>query len=69
MGGDCTMPLGAWCETAADGTLHLRGLLGDARDGRVLRAEARGDDPVALGREVARQLHKLEAEALLVFRG
>jgi hydroxymethylbilane synthase len=66
MGGDCTMPLGAWCETATDGTLHLHGLLGDARDGRLLRADARGDDPVALGQEVARRLREQGAEALLV---
>jgi len=65
MGGDCTMPLGAWCETAADGTLYLRGLLGDARDGRLLRADARSDDPVELGREVARLLREQGADALL----
>jgi len=68
MGGDCTMPLGAWCEIAADDTLRLRGLLGDVRDGRLLRADARGDDPVALGHEVARQLRKLGADALLASR-
>jgi hydroxymethylbilane synthase len=65
LGGDCTMPLGAWCETRADGTLCLRGLLGDARDGRLLRAAAEGDDPVALGREVARRLRASGADALL----
>jgi len=65
MGGDCTMPLGAWCETLADGALHLHGLLGDARDGRRLRADARGDDPVALGSEIARQLRELGADSLL----
>ncbi|HVX05241.1 MAG TPA: hydroxymethylbilane synthase [Rhodanobacteraceae bacterium] len=69
MGGDCTMPLGAWCETATDGTLHLRGLLGDARDGRLLRADARGDDPVAVGGEVARLLRERGADALLRSRG
>jgi hydroxymethylbilane synthase len=68
LGGDCTMPLGAWCETATDGTLHLRGLLGDARDGRLLRADGRGNDPVALGQEVARQLREHGADALLAFR-
>jgi hydroxymethylbilane synthase len=68
MGGDCTMPLGAWCETSAGGTLHLCALLGDARDGRLLRADARGDDAVALGREVAQRLRKLGADALLVSR-
>lgn len=55
MGGDCTMPLGAWCEESS-GTLHLYGLLGDARDGRLLRADARGDDSATLGHEVARLL-------------
>ena len=65
MGGDCTMPLGAWCETGAGDTLHLRGLLGDARDGRLLRADARSDDPVALGHEVARRLREHGADALL----
>jgi hydroxymethylbilane synthase len=65
LGGDCTMPLGAWCEILADGMLHLRGLLGDARDGRLLRAEAEGGDPVALGREVARSLKQKGADALL----
>jgi hydroxymethylbilane synthase len=69
LGGDCTMPLGAWCETRADGTLHLHGLLGDARDGRVLRADAEGDEPVALGREVAQRLREQGADALLQSRG
>jgi len=68
MGGDCTMPLGAWCEIAADGTLHLCGLLGDVRDGRLLRADARGDDPVMLGCEVARRLRDLGADALMASR-
>lgn len=65
MGGDCTMPLGAWCETRGDGTLHLHGLLGDAQDGRLLRADARGGDPVALGREVARLLREQGADTML----
>jgi len=65
LGGDCTMPLGAWCDTRANGALHLRGLLGNARDGRVLRAEAAGDDPLRLGAEVARLLRDQGAEAWL----
>jgi len=68
MGGDCTMPLGAWCEALAGGGLHLCGLLGDARDGRLLRADARGDDPVVLGHEVARLLRAQGADALLATR-
>ena len=68
LGGDCTMPLGAWCETCADGTLRLRGLLGDARDGRLLRDEATGEDPAALGIAVARLLRDKGADALLQSR-
>ncbi|MES2403430.1 MAG: hydroxymethylbilane synthase [Pseudomonadota bacterium] len=68
MGGDCTMPLGAWCEIAADGTLHLHGLLGDVRDGRLLRADAFGEDVIALGHEVGGQLRDQGADALLVGR-
>lgn len=68
LGGDCTMPLGAWCETQVDGTLRLLGLLGDARDGRLVRAEATDDDPVALGAEVARLLRQRGADALLQTR-
>jgi hydroxymethylbilane synthase len=68
MGGDCTMPLGAWCETRADGRLHLRGLLGDARDGRLLRADAVGEDPHVLGAEVAKRLREQGADALLQSR-
>lgn len=65
LGGDCTMPLGAWCETLADGALRLHGLLGDARDGRLLRAGATGGEPLALGVAVARSLREQGAEALL----
>ena len=68
LGGDCTMPLGAWCETRSDGMLHLRGLLGDAHDGRLLHADAMGDDPARLGAKVARSLHGQGAEALLSHR-
>lgn len=64
LGGDCTLPLGAWC-TSENGTLHLHGMLGDARSGRVLRAEARGEDPQALGNEVARVLHEQGGDEVL----
>lgn len=69
LGGDCTMPLGAWCETRADGTLRLHGLLGDAQDGRLLRADAVGESPQALGAEVAKRLREQGADALLRSRG
>ena len=64
LGGDCTLPLGAWCEIEG-GALHLHGLLGDASDGRVLRADAHGEDPRKLGGEVARLLRDQGGEELL----
>ncbi|MEO7149975.1 MAG: hydroxymethylbilane synthase [Rhodanobacteraceae bacterium] len=67
LGGDCTMPLGAWCEIE-NGALRLHGLLGDARTGRVLRGDVRGEDPDALGVEVARRLRAAGGDALLADR-
>lgn len=64
LGGDCTLPLGAWC-ALEDRALHLYGLLGDARAGRVLRADARGEDPLKLGDEVACALLARGGEAML----
>jgi hydroxymethylbilane synthase len=69
LGGDCTMPLGAWCDLGANAGLHLHGLVGDAGDGRVVRADASGDDPDAVGREVARLLRQNGADELLGHRG
>lgn len=64
LGGDCTLPLGAWC-TLEDDVLHLHGMLGDARSGRVLRAHAHGEDPRSLGDEVARLLREQGGDELL----
>jgi hydroxymethylbilane synthase len=64
LGGDCTLPLGAWCALDS-GTLDLHGMLGDASTGRVLRAQARGADPQSLGHEVARLLREQGGDALI----
>ncbi|MBD8874465.1 hydroxymethylbilane synthase [Rhodanobacter sp. DHB23] len=55
LGGSCTVPVGAWC-TLTERGLHLCGLVGDAASGRLLRAQADGEDAEALGHEVARAL-------------
>ena len=55
LGGSCTVPVGAWCVLGEHG-LHLRGLVGDVVEGRLLRAEASGQNPLALGQQVAEQL-------------
>ncbi|MEW9622959.1 hydroxymethylbilane synthase [Rhodanobacter geophilus] len=55
LGGSCTVPVGAWC-TLTERGLHLRGLVGDAASGRLLHAQADGEDAAALGRAVAQAL-------------
>jgi hydroxymethylbilane synthase len=57
LGGNCSVPVGAWAETSAGSPqLHLHGLAASA-DGRVvIRLSRRGDDPEALGTEVAHAL-------------
>ncbi|MBS3959234.1 MAG: hydroxymethylbilane synthase [Xanthomonadaceae bacterium] len=64
--GSCHVPVAGFAEWR-DGGLHLRGAVGDVRDGRMLRAEATGDaaDPEALGRRVAGELLAQGAGALL----
>ncbi|MGN2253270.1 hydroxymethylbilane synthase [Frateuria sp. GZRe12] len=54
LGGSCTVPVAAWCVLGERG-LHLRGLVGDAASGQLVRAEASGpvDRPEVLGRAVA----------------
>lgn len=64
LGGSCTVPVGAWCVLAEHG-LHLRGLVGDVADGRLLHAQASGHDPVTLGRQVAEQLFAQGAAGML----
>ncbi len=55
LGGDCDLPAGAHA-TVIDDRVLLEGLLASL-DGRViLRHRAEGDDPEALGRQVARHL-------------
>jgi hydroxymethylbilane synthase len=62
MGGGCDRPVGAYAtipgddEGSGEGTLHLTAILASG-DGRlVLRHDDDGDDPVELGRRVARHL-------------
>ena len=64
LGGSCTVPVGAWC-TRTERGLHLRGLVGDAASGRLLRAQADGEDAVVLGQAVAQALFAQGAAAFL----
>jgi hydroxymethylbilane synthase len=64
--GSCQVPIAGYATLDGD-ALHLRALVGDAASGETLRAESHGsvDDPEALGRSVASQLHALGADRLL----
>ena len=66
LGGSCAVAIGAWCVVAEHG-LTLRGMVGNAASGELLRAQAdsRGDTPVALGHEVAAMLLAQGADAFL----
>jgi hydroxymethylbilane synthase len=48
--GGCTLPFGAWCDTAVNERLSLHLALGQA-NGKVLRALVTGTDPEILARE------------------
>ncbi|WP_159016953.1 hydroxymethylbilane synthase [Cognatiluteimonas profundi] len=65
--GSCHVPVAAYARLDGD-KLHLAGLVGDAADGRCVRAEATGqrDAPAALGRDVAAQLLALGAREMLL---
>lgn len=66
LGGSCTVPVGAWCVLGERG-LHLRGMVGDPSNGRLLHAEAESpnDQPIALGDRVAAALLEQGAGRLL----
>jgi hydroxymethylbilane synthase len=68
LGGSCSLPLGAYAEFAK-GKIRLRALVA-AEDGRrVVRAEATGTDPEALGSAVVEQLRARGAAQILASIG
>ena len=66
LGGDCTIPLGAFAELQATG-LRLRALVASPDGRRIVRADAVGDaaDPEELGRRVADALRGKGADQIL----
>jgi hydroxymethylbilane synthase len=53
LGGGCTLPVGAHATVGPTGTLTLHAVLATAESGPVLQRTESGDDPVALGEQVA----------------
>lgn len=64
LGGNCSVPLAAYCVQEAEG-YWLQALVADPSGAPVLRAEARGSEPLALGDEVAEALLAAGAGPLL----
>lgn len=65
LGGGCALPIAAFAEPEPGGLIHLHGLVA-SRDGRrVIRLENTGDQPRALGAQLARQALEAGAQALL----
>jgi hydroxymethylbilane synthase len=62
--GSCQVPIAGYAHEAGD-DLVLEGLVGDADSGRIIRARARGHEPVALGQHVAELLLAQGAGAML----
>ncbi|MDR2011748.1 MAG: hydroxymethylbilane synthase [Rhodanobacter sp.] len=64
--GNCDVPIAAYCMETEAG-LSLWGLVGDATNGRLIRAQAQGpsDQPQALGQRVAALLRERGADELL----
>ena len=64
--GSCQVPIAGYA-TLDGRTLHLQGLVGDAANGELVRAEATGiaDDPHELGLRVAESLLAAGADTLL----
>ncbi len=56
LGGGCSIPCGAFATPIDSKILWLRALLSEPRGRQIARVEQRGDDPVALGRDVAREI-------------
>lgn len=56
LGGDCTIPAGAYATVGADGRIELTGLLASPDGRKMVRQRRSGVDPAALGRSVARRL-------------
>lgn len=66
LGGDCFTPLAAHATLSAD-TLHLQAMVGSLTDARMITANAQGpaSQPEQLGTEIAEQLLRAGAGALL----
>jgi len=64
LGGGCSIPVAAYAQASGAG-LHLRGLVASPDGSRILRVEATGADPRALGQSLAEEALARGAASLL----
>ncbi|MBM3214804.1 hydroxymethylbilane synthase [Candidatus Poribacteria bacterium] len=64
LGGGCHVPIGAYA-TVEMGSLTLMGVVASVDGSAVLRDTGAGDDPVAVGSELARRILAMGARAIL----
>jgi hydroxymethylbilane synthase len=71
LGGNCTIPLGAFCEAPGAGRLRLRALVAATDGKRIARSDCEGSaaDPEALGARAAAELRSRGAEEILASIG
>ena len=65
LGADCALPVAAHGVLDANGDIYLRALVAEADGSRIIRAEAKGGEPVQLAEEVVEQLLSQGAEGIL----
>lgn len=65
LGGDCNVPLAAYAETQADGSLRLRGMIASLDGAHVASADASGRDAAQLGVAVAKSVIAKGGAAIL----
>jgi hydroxymethylbilane synthase/uroporphyrinogen III methyltransferase/synthase len=58
IGGDCHLPIGAFADTAEDGTLTLRALFGSADGSSLKTVVLSGADPDLLGEKAVRKIRE-----------
>ncbi len=68
LGGGCSVPVGAYARLVADGCLRLTGLVASPDGEQVVRLQAEGSDPQALGAGLAAEALSRGAARLLAGR-
>ncbi len=71
LGGNCTIPLGAYAQLSGTGAMRLRAVVAAPDGKRMARADCdgRGDDPESLGRRAADELRRGGADEILASLG